>query len=296
MTLSSRGSLKSFVFGCGFLLLLFLSSFAADFQFNVPYGPHPNQRLDAYWPKVAGRFPAAVFIHGGSLQAGDKLDVDYGDVWRPFVEAGIACVTINYRLAGDASWPAQVQDCAAAVAWTRRALADRGGDPGRIFVIGHSSGAMLAAVLASDWRWLAAHKLRPNDLAGVVPMGSIMWDEEFDAAMANASAGQLAALFSADSPYRMFGTLETYRDLWPMKHLSAAMPPFLFLVAETEQESPPILRHAKAFCEAARKLGVPAEWRILPNRTHYTAIRMLSDPGDPTFALIRDFIFGRKTT
>jgi acetyl esterase/lipase len=212
------------------------------------------------------------------------------------VEAGIACIMINYRLAADASWPAQVEDCAAAVAWTRRAAVDRGGDPGRIFVIGHSSGAMLAAVLASDWRWLASQKLKPTDLAGVVPMGSIMWDEEFDAATASASAGRMAALFPNDSPFQMFGTPETYRNLWPMKHVNAAMPPLLFLVAETEQELPPILRHAKTFCESARKLGVQADWRVLPNRTHYTAIRMLSDTGDPTFALIRDFVFRRKTS
>lgn len=294
MTLPSRASLRPLAFGCGLLFFSFLSAFGAAIQFNVPYGAHANQRLDAHWPEGPGRFPTAVFIHGGSLQAGDKLDVDYGDVWRPFVEAGIACIMINYRLAADAPWPAQVQDCAAAVAWTRHAVVAHGGDTARIFVIGHSSGAMLTALLASDWRWLAAHKLRPNDLAGVVPMGSIMWDEDFDASTANASAGQLKASLPNDSPFRMFGTLETYRDAWPMKHLSAAMPPFLFLVAETEQESPPILRHARTFCEAARKLGVPAEWRVLPNRNHATAIRMLSDPGDPTFALIRDFIFKRN--
>ena len=259
-------------------------------QNDAAYGTHARQTLDLHWPGSASGFPTVVFIHGGSLNSGDKSDDDYRDVWKPFPEAGIACATINYRLAEDALWPAQPEDCAAAVVYVRQAVLEHGGDAHRIFLMGHSSGAMLAALLGTDGHFLSARGMKPVDLAGVIAMGSIMWDEEFEATVAKVPAERIAALFKSDPAYRMFGTPEVYQNLWPMKHLNAAMPPFLFLIAESEQENPPILKHAKTFCEAARLLGVQAAWRVLPGRTHYSAVRKLSETDDPTFAIIRDFV------
>jgi acetyl esterase/lipase len=65
---------------------------------DLPYGPDPKQRLDSSIP-VAKAFPTVIFVHGGSLTAGDKADDDYGDVCAPFPAVGIGCANINYRLA-----------------------------------------------------------------------------------------------------------------------------------------------------------------------------------------------------
>jgi hypothetical protein len=66
--------------------------------------------------------------------------------------------------------------------------------------------------------------------------------------------------------------------------------PFLFLIAEAEQEQPPVLKTNRKFTEDSRALGNRAEYKVLPGRTHYSAIRKLSEPDDPVFTIIRDFI------
>jgi hypothetical protein len=68
------------------------------------------------------------------------------------------------------------------------------------------------------------------------------------------------------------------------------LPPFLFLIAQTEQEQPPVLKTNKKFVEDARALGNRADYKVLAGRTHYSAVRKLSEPGDPVFAIVRDFV------
>jgi len=149
---------------------------------DLTYGPDPSQRLDLWVPPAQG-FPTVLFIHGGSLTSGDKTDEDYRDVCLPFPAAGIACANVNYRLGPEHPWPAQAEDVAAAVAWVRTNIAQRGGDPRKLVLLGHSSGAMLVALVGTDERYLAPHQLALDDLRGVVSMGSIMWDEELELAL-----------------------------------------------------------------------------------------------------------------
>src|SRR5579863_5048075 len=115
---------------------------------DIPYvrGGGPDQVLDLSVPSTPA-FPTVIFIHGGSLQqAGERrASPVYAKVCDPFVTAGIGCATIDYRLAPADKWPAMPNDAAAAVKWVKTNIARRGGDPGRVFVFGHSSGCLLAA-------------------------------------------------------------------------------------------------------------------------------------------------------
>ena len=77
----------------------------------------------------------------------------------PFPAAGIACANVNYRLLSAAPWPAPAEDVALAIAWLRAQIAARGGDPRKLFLLGHSSGAMLVALVGSDARFLKQHNL-----------------------------------------------------------------------------------------------------------------------------------------
>ena len=88
----------------------------------------------------------------------------------------------------------------------------------------------------------------------------------------------------------MFASLDAYLDHWPIRHVRTGLPPFLFLVAEEEQEHPPVLRTNRTFAERARASGNRAEVRVLPHRTHMSAIRSMSQMGDTAFALVRDFV------
>ena len=262
---------------------------AQSVERDLSYGPDPAQKLDLALP-AAKNFPTVIFVHGGSLTSGDKADSDYGRVCDPFASAGIACANVNYRLAPQHAWPAQPEDVASSISWVRANISVRGGDPKKLFLLGHSSGALLVAVVASDDRFLAKFQITPAELRGVMPMGSIMWNDDLEQAVASHGLDAVAQAWSRDSTSRFYSSFDAYRDLWPIHHIHAGMPPFLFLIAEAEQEHPPILKTNSQFVEDARKLGNQAAFHVLPGRTHYSAIRQLHQPADPVFAVILDFI------
>lgn len=256
---------------------------------DLSYGPDPLQRLDLSVPATK-QFSTVLFVHGGSLASGDKSDEDSRSVCAPFAAAGIGCANVNYRLAPAASWPAPAEDVAAALAWVRTNVGARGGDPHKLFLVGHSSGAMLVALVGTDERYLASRGLKTTDVRGVIAMGSIMWDEELEEALKVHGRDRVEAAFGRNPGYRMYANLDTYLDHWPIRHVRAGLPAFLFLIAEREQEKPPVLKTNKKFVEDARRLGNWADYKVLLDRTHYSAIRKLGEPADPTFAVVRDFI------
>jgi acetyl esterase/lipase len=258
-------------------------------QRDVSYGSDPSQKLDLTLPKTKP-FPTVVFVHGGSLTSGDKADSDYGKVCNPFPAVGIGCVSVNYRLMPQHRWPAQAEDVAAAIAWIRGNIGARGGDSARLFLFGHSSGAMLVAVIGSDPRYLAEIRMKPADLRGVIPMGSIMWDDDLEQALTQYGRTRVEQGWLREQQSRNYASFDAYHDLWPIWHVQTGMPPFLFLIAEAEQEHPPVLKTDAKFVEAARALGNDASYRVLAGRNHYGAIRRLDEPGDPVFEIIRSFI------
>lgn len=76
----------------------------------------PYQTLDIQLPeKMSGPVPVLVFIHGGAWVIGDKTDEELGGVLEAALTNGYAIVRVNYRLAQNAQWPAQIYDCKAAI-------------------------------------------------------------------------------------------------------------------------------------------------------------------------------------
>lgn len=120
---------------------------------DIPYAEtdHPRQRLELYLPKEpkGDRLPLIAFIHGGGWRAGDKG----GGLNQllPFLSTGeYAGASIGYRLSGDATWPAQIHDCKAAIRWLRAHADKYGYDPERIAVMGSSAGGHLVALLGTS--------------------------------------------------------------------------------------------------------------------------------------------------
>ncbi len=257
---------------------------------DLAYGPDPQNRLDLSVPAGIRGFPTVIFFHGGSLTDGDKADEDYRNVCAEFPGAGIACANANYRLAPKHAWPAQAEDVAAATDWARKNVRSRGGNPDKLFLFGHSSGARLVALVGTDGRYLAAHGMKAADLRGVVAMGSITWDDELEQALTRSGRPRVEAGFGRDPDNRIYANLGAYLDGWPIRHVRAGLPAFLLLIAEKEQEQPPVLKTNKKFVEDARALGNRAEYKVLAGRTHYSAIRKLSEAGDPVFAIVCDFV------
>jgi acetyl esterase/lipase len=121
---------------------------------DLVYGDQPRQRLDVYRPHgvAAGGAPVVIFFYGGYWQYGSKRD--YRFVAQALASHGFVAVLPDYRLYPVVRFPAFVEDGARAVRWTRDNVERFGGDPGRVYLMGHSAGAHIAALLTLDPHYL----------------------------------------------------------------------------------------------------------------------------------------------
>ncbi len=134
---------------------------------DIAYSPDPRHQLDIYTPRSpapTNGFPVVVFLYGGAWNRGDRADYQF--VGAALASKGILAVLADYRLYPQVRYPDFLVDSARALAWAQREAARLGGDPSRLFVMGHSAGAYNAAMLALDARWLKAEGLSPSILAG----------------------------------------------------------------------------------------------------------------------------------
>lgn len=116
---------------------------------NLAYGPAGRHLLDVFAPSSAGEpRPVLVFVHGGDFTAGDRRVGDspfFDNIGAWAVRNGMVGVNITYRLAPQDPWPAGADDVGLALHWVHEHVGTRGGDPARIFLLGHSAGATHAA-------------------------------------------------------------------------------------------------------------------------------------------------------
>ena len=131
-----------------------------------PLAGNPRLRLDVYRPNLAGPLPVAVFVYGGSWEFGRRQD--YLFVAAELARRGIVVMVPDYRVYPEVRFPAFLDDTAHAVAYAHRVAASWGGDPRRVFVVGHSAGAYNAAMLALDPHYLAAAGDDRATIAGTV--------------------------------------------------------------------------------------------------------------------------------
>jgi acetyl esterase/lipase len=246
---------------------------------DVAYGTDVKQRLDVYAPRGAAKAPVVVFIHGGEWAKNDKADVSYKPKFLN--ENGIVLVSVNYRLSPAATHPAHVSDVAAAVRWVYDHGGEFGASPQKIVVMGHSAGCHLATLLALDPRYLAAVRLRPADLRGVVAWSGGAYDLVEKVKEGGMYAGYIRQAFG-DSQ-------DAWREASPVAHVSDArpLPPFLFISVERGNPSHLASERLAGLIRSAKGR---ADSRLLEGRTHFTANHLLGAPDDTTGAVLLDFV------
>jgi len=145
---------------------------------TIAYGPHALQQIDYY--RAEGDFPAnrplIVFVHGGAWAGGDKSDSTGPAKIRHYTQAGYNLASVNYRLLPEAEIEDQAADIASAVSALLTNAEELGIDRHRVVLMGHSAGAHLAALVATDPHWLEAERLSPRDIAGVVLLDGAAYD------------------------------------------------------------------------------------------------------------------------
>ena len=232
---------------------------------DIPYAgtKNPRQTLDLLLPKSARDskpLPLVVNFHGGAFRAGDK-SMGVREI-ADLVESGdYAAATINYRLSGEAIWPAQIHDCKAAIRWLRANAAKYGLDPDRIGVIGASAGGHLAAMLGTGGGVAALEgDLGPH--VGVSSRVKCVVDQ----------FGPSDLLAMADYPSRIDhnapdspeseligGAIQEHKDAAraasPITYVSRDDPPFLILHGTEDPLVP--FNQSERLAEALKAAGVP---------------------------------------
>lgn len=156
------------------------------------YADGARHGVDVYTPSGASRRPVIVFFYGGNWDSGDKAN--YRFVAASLAKRGYVVAVPDYRVYPEARFDGFMRDGAQAVAWTKRNISRFGGDPSRVFVMGHSAGAHIAAMLAFDDQWLRAAGLSPRrDIAGLIGVAG-----PYDFLPLRSS--RLKEIFSGDNP------------------------------------------------------------------------------------------------
>jgi acetyl esterase/lipase len=252
---------------------------------NIQYAtnhaaPPRRNQLDVYTPGGPGPHPVVVFIHGGSWRFGSKEFV--GAKPDAFTAAGYVFVSINYRLAPAVTHPAFGEDCGKAIAWVHENIRNYSGDPDRIYVMGHSAGAHLAALIATDDRYLKADGLPLSTIKGVIVLDGGGYDIPV---MVNSGE-----LFAGRRYRRAFGdSMETWKDASPVAHVEKGkgIPPFLIVHAGQRKAS---AEQAEEFAGRLRECGVRVEMFNAATKNHLTVNSSIGTSDDETTKTIFDFL------
>ncbi|MBM3779741.1 MAG: alpha/beta hydrolase, partial [Acidimicrobiia bacterium] len=213
---------------------------------DIKYGDHAKQALDLYLPRGArpAGAPVFVFIHGGGFREGDRAQ--YGYIAAPFAAQGIITAVVSYRLTPGATHPAQPEDIQQAIAWVWKNIRSHGGDPARLYVGGHSAGAILTADvgLRSDWR--ARHGLPADAIKGLVPVSG-----GYD-------------LTSLPSVNNYVPDAARRAEASPINHVTASAPRTLVVLGSVE----PYLASSQALVDRINGKSGQAVLLVLPDLDH----------------------------
>ncbi len=255
------------------------------FYKEIPYlqvdGVDPNLlSLDIYTPSSKGPHPVIVMIHGGSWSGGDKDTVVVsGTKSQFFTDNGIVFVSINYRLSPVVIYPEHVEDVAAALAWIRMHISDYGGDPRELFVMGHSAGAQMAALVATDARFLAIYNIKPTDLKGIILLDAAGLD------IPGTMSPSLTPMYT-----NAFGNNpQTWAEASPVTYIAPdkGIPPFL--VAYTFQVTP-FTQSSQEFAGKLETAGVTVWEYGTSQETHDSINDNIGTLNDPVTSLIMMFM------
>ncbi|HML21971.1 MAG TPA: alpha/beta hydrolase [Aggregatilinea sp.] len=235
--------------------------------------------LDIYAAPDASNAPVIVFVHGGGWSLGDKTSV----YLKPdhFIPMGYVFVSVNYRLVPDIAFPDNAQDVADAIAWVQANIATYGGDGGQIYLMGHSAGAHLISLVATDGQYLQAAGTDLPALSGVIALDSAA----YNVVTRGESRRGLGPLYE-----NAFGTDETvWAQASPALHVAPdkGIPPFL-LVYTGATDAHGV--ETTAFAQALEDAGVRAEVVSATDHTHASLNRQLGAEGDAPTAAVDAFL------
>lgn len=259
------------------LVAVFLATplFAEDMKVHrgLPYARPKNQRqmLDVYAPAKGKNHPVVLWIHGGGWRKGDKARMQNKP--QAFVDKGYVLVSTNYRFVPNVTVKEMTGDIAKAIRWIHDHAKEYGGDPNAIFVMGHSAGAHLAALVCTDERYVKAEGLSLSIIKGCVPVDVSV----YDIPKRLKDSGSVPP----DTFKKVFGeSEETHRDLSPVTHVAKGkhIPSFLILHVAARPETK---AQSHWLAKKLKEAGVSAKVVAAKGTNHGTINANLGLANDP---------------
>ena len=232
---------------------------------DVAYGPTKDEVLDIF-PAEGKGAPIAVFIHGGAWQRGDKGAVSYHA--ESYVPAGVTYIATNFSLIPPSTLDEMVRQNRAALAWVYREAEGFGGDPDRIFVLGHSSGGHIAAMMAcTDWQ--KSYGLPADLVKGAVCLSG-MYD--------------LKPVWLSYRNNYLKLDVEGWRRNSPIHNIPQHAPPLIVGCGELDADE--FRRQPRAFVEAWVGNGQHCEFIEHEGLNHFETAREYNNPDGAMFKSI----------
>jgi arylformamidase len=263
---------------------------AQDVKRNIPYAEPAHERhvLDVYSPANAKNLPVVFWIHGGGWQTGDKSSVQVKP--QAFMDRGFVFVSTNYRLLPTVEMETIFRDIAKSIRWVHDHIAEHGGDPKRLYVMGHSAGAQLAALVCIDDRYLKAEGLSLAILKGCVPVDGDTYDVPAMIETAE-TRNRVHGLPQPKFGHRVkFGNDPTrHKDYSAVTHVAKdkGIPPFFILHVANH---PDVSAQAQRLGNALKEAGVPVTVFGARETTHTKVNADLGLPDDPATKALWEFL------
>jgi acetyl esterase/lipase len=263
----------------------------------------PTQVLDLWVPEATGPVPLVIYVHGGAWQAGDRTEV--ATKRAALLDAGFAVASVDYRLSGEATWPAQIQDVKAAVRHLRADADAYGLDPDRFAAWGSSAGGHLVAVLgATGGRTTDLDDLSlgepdtssavqavvawypPVDLDRMQSMADAgtPCDPRFDHSSASSPESRLLGDLVGSIPEQVDSADPTW---WLTTAEPGSVPPFSIAHGDADCIVP--VEQSQLLADALTDAGVPVALTIEPGWIHVDA-RFDAELRAPTIAWLREVL------
>lgn len=256
---------------------------AADIDYATLPGVDPQRfSLDVYTTKTLSKAPVVLFFHGGGWQRGDKAAV----LQKPLAlaPAGYVVVSANYRFRPDVSTADMAQDVATAAAWVHKSIAAYGGDPNRIFLMGHSAGAHLVSVVGTNESYLKASGLSFKQIKGVVALDTGPYNVALQVARVRGQSGygdQIRLVFGEDPA--LWPAVSPLDNVAPGK----GIPPFLIVTSDNRAD---VAHQAKPFFEALVAASIDAAFFTAPGSTHESLNADLGAQGNKATGVVISFL------
>lgn len=238
---------------------------------SVVYDPERDLALDVYRAQDApANAPLILFFYGGTWRYGQREW--YRFVGESLADHGFVVMIPDYRTAPDVAFPAFLEDAANAAAFAKANAARYGADPGKLFVAGHSAGGHIAAMLATDAKWLGAVGMQPRDFRALIGIAGPydflpIWNPRM---------------------LQVFPDREHHELTQPVHFVDGDEPPMLLLRGDLDIIV--LARHNERMAAELAAVGVPAEVKTYADVGHSQIVTALARDRSDLAPTLRDVV------